>query len=208
MFTHKQSLSCSLLSPRSMAGRHSGSTLLTQNHAQEGLSRAYLHALAAEARVLVEMNGTFDYGLDGYFDLVKILPMRHKDGSVVRDHSPALYPIYFQLKSSINWKIENDHIVWSMESRAYNKIIAAGTPVAPVILILLCLPSDLAKWSDFSEGSMMLQRSCYWASVTGEPITNLKSKKKLFIPRKNLLNPAALTTMLEGHRNRITAAGG
>ena len=103
--------------------------MLTQNHAQEGLSRAYLHALAAEARVLVEMNGTFDYGLDGYFDLVKIMPMSHKDGSVVRDHSPALYPIYFQLKSSINWKIENDHIVWSMESRAYNKIIAAGTPV-------------------------------------------------------------------------------
>ncbi len=177
--------------------------MLTKNHAQEGLSRAYMHAVASAARVLLDITDVFDYGIDGKFDLIDVLDSRDSKGKTHRLHLPARCPISFQLKSSTKWRHDGEDVVWPIGGKDYNKLVSSGTHVVPVILILLCLPHDETNWASFSENELLLQRCCYYMTVEGQPLARIDTTKQLKIPRANLLNVVALRTMLEAHRERM-----
>lgn len=181
--------------------------MLTKNHAQESLSRAYMYALASAARVYLDFAGNFDYGIDGHFDLITVQSGPGKDGKIVNDYSKAGFQIDFQLKSSTRWRVDGDDIVWSISSMAYNKLVGRGTPAIPVILVLLCLPKQEEDWTGFTDERLLLQKCCYFASIRGSAIP-YDSSKQLRIPRRDLLNPLRLKVMLEEHRDRLSDFAG
>ncbi|MGO8224746.1 DUF4365 domain-containing protein [Rhizobium ruizarguesonis] len=182
--------------------------MLTKNHAQESLSVAYMHAVAATARVHMTMGGSFDYGIDGSFDLIDVVDSVDRRGKVRKVHRNARCPISFQLKSSTKWKIAGDDILWPMESNDYNKLVYEGTHIVPIILILLCLPKSESEWADFSEDALALKKCCYFAVLRGEPIPQHDTTRQIRIPRSDLLNGTKLRDMLETHRERLKQLGG
>jgi len=187
-----------------IASRDDGGILLTRNHAQEGLSRAYVQALSSVARIWSSMKDEFDYGFDGQFDLiarVEIDPASGKQNLV-----KAGYTVDFQLKCSKDWKIVGDHVLWSMKSKAYNKLAGRGRGAVPAILILMCLPEDENCWMDFSEDALVLRKCCYYTTVTGPVLENENSTHQVRFPRSNLLNVASLTSILDRNRERMDAA--
>jgi len=176
--------------------------LLTKNHAQEGLSRAYIHALTAAARIHLTMGAEFDYGFDGSFDAIE--ENEYDDAGTTRtDYIKAGFPIEFQLKCSADWTVDGDHIVWTIKTRAYNKLARRSTDAVPALLILMCLPGAEEDWVVANEESLLLRKCCFYFSIEGAPIPNNNSTKQLRIPRSNLLSPTSLSSMLDARRHGI-----
>lgn len=158
-----------------------------------------MHAVSASARVLLNVTAVFDYGLDGSFDTIEILEVPDSHGRLHRLHRPSRRPIYFQLKSTTTWKMSGDEILWSMAAKDYIKLVAAGTPIVPAVLILLCLPPDEADWAAFDEESLLLRRCCYYTTVEGDLPEQVDTTRQIRIPRSNVLNVASLRNMLDMH---------
>lgn len=167
------------------------------------MSRSHIHAVASAARVYMDFTGVFDYGIDGFFDLIREDLVNKADGEPGHDYSKAGYQIDFQLKSSFNWEVDGEEVVWSIKNKAYNKLANRGSNALPAILILLCLPKDDAHWAVFEEDALVMKRCCYYTTIEGPPIPNYESTKQLRIPRANVLNPASLRAMLEANRLRL-----
>ncbi|MDW9508799.1 DUF4365 domain-containing protein [Sinorhizobium meliloti] len=181
-----------------------GDILLTKNHAQEGLSRAYVQALSSAARVWLSMKDEFDYGFDGQLDLIARVETDPATGK--QNLVKAGYTIDFQLKCSKDWKLAGDDVQWSMKSKAYNKLAGRGPGAVPAILILMCLPENEEEWMDISEDSLLLRKCCYFTTVKGPLIENENTTRQISFPRRNLLNVSTLTTILDDNRKRLDAA--
>ena len=65
--------------------------MLTESHIKEGLSRAYILAVAHRAGFNCSLKREFDYGIDGTFYDVKVVGKRHVETG---------YNIDFQAKAS------------------------------------------------------------------------------------------------------------
>ncbi|MEW6732471.1 MAG: DUF4365 domain-containing protein [Acidobacteriota bacterium] len=165
--------------------------MLTEQHAMESLSRAYIHAIAAEARInlKVEINtDEYDYGVDGAFKPIKFLGSERVSDGFILD---------FQLKATTNWSIDSTHVIYDMEVSAYNKVVDRNNTdrAVPMILILLCLPKDRNAWTDFNEDNLLLRKCCYWERLTGALSDNIK-KMRIKIVRTQLLTPTSLVNIL------------
>lgn len=185
-----------------------GEAVLTQSHAQESLSQAYMYAVAAAARVLLNVTNVYDYGLDGSFDTIEILQCPDSHGKIHNIHRPMRRPIYFQLKSTTTWRMSGDEVLWSMAAKDYIKLAAVGTPIVPAVLILLCLPPEEADWAAFDEESLLLRRCCYYTTVQGELPVQVDTTRQVRIPRTNVLNVASLRRMLESHNALFQSPAG
>jgi len=167
--------------------------LLTKDHAQEGLSRAYVHAVAAAARVNLRMGHEFDYGFDGQFEGITLRGTRHvNDG----------YPLDFQLKCSWNWTADETDILWSLKTKTYNDLVTREPEAVGVILVLMCLPAAEADWVAITEESIMLRKCCYFTTLSGAPAATETSTKLVKIPRASVLNAANVTAALAAERSR------
>src|SRR5689334_5975930 len=106
---------------------------LTDNHAMESLSRAYVQAIAGYTRLNLRLalgGQEFDYGVDGTF-----YPIKSLKGKLVQSG----FALDFQLKATTNWKTTSTHVIYNMNAAAYNKIVDRNKEgVIPQILILLC----------------------------------------------------------------------
>lgn len=166
-------------------------SVITKNHRQEDLSRAYALAIGAAAGVLVSLGASHDYGVDGDFRAVARRGSRIVATGIGVD---------FQLKASIRWKKEAETIVYDLEADAYNDLVERTYGI-PLILILLCLPKTEAEWLVCSESRLLLRRACYWFEPAGVATGN-SSTTRIRIPRTNLFDVAALTNRMEAARQR------
>jgi hypothetical protein len=164
--------------------------VITTQHIQEDLSRAYVQAVAGMAGLLVSINGrSHDYGVDGTFHQVTLLKSRRVESGFNLD---------FQCKASIDWTRESTEVVYDLESQTYNDLIfrSRKTGATPLILILLCLPADQSVWLHFDETRMLLKECSYWHQLTGQETDN-KNSRRIRIPRTQMLDPKALGELLE-----------
>lgn len=179
--------------------------MITKDHAQEGLSRAYVQAISAAARVNASLNSEFDYGFDGVF--YKVIDRGDKDhSSGIKRFINSGYAIDFQLKCSWTWKIEQNHIVWSVKTKTYNDLIFRRDQPGgrAAILILMCLPADERTWILQDEDGMALKKCCYYYRVDGAREQNEKSTKVIKIPCTNVFTPAALIDQLQIEEIRMS----
>jgi hypothetical protein len=172
------------------SGDRPGRRLITREHTQEALSRAYVHALSGRAGLNLELGKTFDYGIDGSFHPVKI-----RDGARIETG----FPVRFQLKASINWRYAGTDVAYDLDARAHRILSEREPGESLAILILLCLPKDDEHWLTSSETEMYLRHCCYWHRVPGPPTTNTSSQT-IRIPRANLLTADALRSIMDAAR--------
>ena len=160
--------------------------MLTKDHAQELLSRAYVQAVAASARANLSLGSVFDYGFDGQFDSVVIRLGQDGDGDPVSRHVNAGFPIDFQLKCSWKWKADDNDVSWSIKTKTYNDLVTRPDQATPAISILMCLPEEESEWLALTEGSLLLHKCCYFAKLSGPAAATETSTKQIKIPRTNV----------------------
>lgn len=188
---------CSKLQHAHNGGEQVSKGGLTITHAKEALSCAFMTALAAKARVLLNIGETFDYGIDGYLrEVQRFHNGRHMANGLALD---------FQLKATASWENDpgDEHIAYDLEVKAYNDIAIRPPEEAGMVLILLCLPKQEAEWVQASTDALKLKHCCYWYRITGGCIAkNEEQRETIYIPKRNILDEIALTTLLSEERSR------
>ncbi|MCA3446181.1 MAG: DUF4365 domain-containing protein [Rhodobacter sp.] len=172
--------------------------MITIQHTQESLNRAFISAVAGCAGVNWCANREFDYGLDGTFRPVAIRGSRRVETG---------FPLDFQLKCTKNWNFEDEFVAYSLETKTFNDFVRRDPEGIGAVLILLCIPAEQNQWAVFSEESMILRNCCYFFKPEGEPVENEHSRKKILIPRANVLNVNSLTALLQAERDRKLYGG-
>jgi Domain of unknown function (DUF4365) len=129
-----------------------------------------------------------DYGIDGTFRSIITQGSRYVTSGAAID---------FQLKASINCLIEPKHIVYDLEVKTYNDLIARRInnrgSIVPCILLLKTLPTS-SSWLNVSEAGMSLNGGCYWEYLSGIMSTNARTVR-IRIPREQLFSPESLQWM-------------
>lgn len=167
---------------------------ITEQHTEERLSIAHVQAIAGVAGYLAEFDPPLDYGVDGHFH-----PVRRRGNKFVAEG----IPLDFQLKATINWSHaeDDDSIVYDLAADAYNNIVSRSPAETTLILILLCLPADCDHWLSADHDVTTLKNCCYWYLPDG-PETDNTATKRIFIPRSQILTPAALEHLMGEERER------
>jgi hypothetical protein len=162
--------------------------MLTNQHIEEGLSRAYVQIIAARAGISIG-SPHLDYGIDGTFSKIQIINKRRIESGFKLD---------YQLKASISWELSDNHVIYDIEAKTYNDIIYRSREdrAVPVILILMCLPKNSVEWLENSEDHLLLRKCCYWTIFTGDFTDNFQSVR-IRIPREQILTPGSLISLLE-----------
>src|ERR1700689_3780301 len=98
--------------------------MLTTQHIQEDLSRAYIQAAAARAGVNLSL-GTqaHDYGVDGTFHQVTVRKRVDNDGMLRDLLVNSGFNLEFQCKASKAWIDEPDAIAYDLEAKTYNDLV-------------------------------------------------------------------------------------
>jgi hypothetical protein len=173
--------------------------MLTTQHIQEDLSRAYIQAVSARAGVNLSL-GTLahDYGVDGTFHQVTIRAYVDKAGEKRQRRLNSGFNLEFQCKASTEWFEEPDAIVYDLEAKTYNDLVqrAATQNATPLVLILMCLPRAEAEWFLLTENHLFLRKCCYWHRLTGSETGNT-SQKRIRIPKAQLLDPTTVVDLLK-----------
>jgi Domain of unknown function (DUF4365) len=162
--------------------------MITLQHIEEGLSRAYLMAVVARAGAII-YSPQFDYGVDGTIARVRrIAGGRYVEDGVKFD---------FQLKASTRWQLHGDSLNYALEAKTYNDIVrrSVRAVATPLLLILMCLPEDQTAWLDNDEQRMVLRNCCYWTTLSGD-LTDNQNTVTISIPRRRLLTPSTLVELL------------
>lgn len=162
--------------------------MLTDNHICEGLSRAYVQAVAARAGCNCSVRA-HDYGIDGTFlQVTSIGEELVEEGATIN----------FQLKSSSSAnlvKVRDEVVTYKLEARAH-RVLAGPHPI-PRILILLVLPEDPTEWLSADESALQLRRCAYWLSLRAQTPTANAETITVPIPRVQRFDVEALTAMLD-----------
>ena len=162
--------------------------MITDQHRQEQLSRAYVHAVTAHAGLIFEPTSV-DYGVDGTIRVVI-----EKDGRRLL----AGHGLDVQLKATTSWFIRDDTVVYDLEAKTYNDLVdrfnePRGTPM---VLMVLCLPGNETEWLDISHDRLLLRHCCYWCRVGGTRTTNTATHR-IEIPKSNIVDQDTVVDLLQ-----------
>ena len=163
--------------------------MLPRNYRQEGLSRAYVRAIAAHAGVAVTTPEN-DFGIDLYLREV-IEENGYFDAGLGR--------IDAQLKSTTLANVTPTDVVYDLDIRAYNNLRRFDQGVFR-ILVVLVLPEEESEWLTSGTEQLILRRSAYWFRIVGFPETDSKSTVRIRIPIGNLFNVESLHELLRTSR--------
>lgn len=164
--------------------------MLSEPHIKERLSMAFVDAIAGRAGVNVARE-LHDYGVDGTFQSVVKTPLGFAGSG---------FTVQFQLKATVNWTEEDDHIVYDLEAKAYANMRLRGRSAVPLVLIVMCLPRDHRLWLRHNRRALVLKNCCYWLWLPGGVIPANRSTVRVQLPRQNLLTTAALEGILKRAR--------
>jgi hypothetical protein len=166
---------------------------ITVEHIKENLCAAHIYAICASAGVLLGNAHVNDYGVDGIFNTVVQRGRRR----VVSG-----FPLDFQAKSTVNWEISDDHVIYDLESNTYNDIVSRSAAETTLMLVLLCLPKNSVDWHSVTAESTILRNCCFYHTFQGTPVDNENSTKRVKIPIAQLLTPDSLSQLLEAEKSR------
>lgn len=170
--------------------------VLTIQHTKEGLSRAYVSAVAYKAGVNLSLGDDgFDYGVDGTFKAISWVQNKRRNSGV---------NLEFQMKATQQWRLDGADIVYNLVVPAYRDLVLrmrdyrSERNCLPKILVLFCLPTTDAGWVECASEALTLRHCCYWSILEGDPRENLSaaSKIQIRIPATQQLTPDAVRELL------------
>jgi hypothetical protein len=160
--------------------------VLTKNHRQEALSRAYIKAIAARCGLNCSFRD-FDYGID-----LTIHAVEQVDGG----YCETGFNLDVQAKSTINAVIEDDRIKYDLTIKNYNDLRRTELQT-PRILVVLLLPEDEEQWTAMTEEELSLRRCAYWLSLCGREATENQDAIRVEVPRANRFSVEALSLLMQ-----------
>ena len=116
---------------------------ITEQHRKEDLGQAYVRAVIAKAGFNYGKDD-HDYGIDGTIKEVTNIKGRF---------FPSGAGICYQLKSSCDVQFQDDVVIYDLESKNYNDLVA-DTLTFPIILILFVLPKSEDEWLSVTENEI------------------------------------------------------
>ena len=166
--------------------------MLTRNHRQEALSRAYVQAIAARCGLACNFTRDYDYGVDLTLHELR----RHG-----RRYGETGFRLDIQLKSAIetNATLTNDGVAYDLEARAYANL-RDPIVVENRILVLVVLPADETQWTSQTEEHLLIRRCAYWLSLQGSPASMNKQTIRLMIPRVNVFSVEGVNALVDRMR--------
>lgn len=170
---------------------YNGCEPLSENKIKKLFSEHFFAVLCAHSKYAFEHVDTdSDYGID-----FRIKELIFRNG--LKREGKELLRI--QVKSSVDWKIENNYISYKLANKSYNDIIQHNIDNdKPLIVILLCLHKEQLDWVLFDDNKNTVNSSFYWYH-TSEIIlkNNEESKTTIQIPTKQRLKLNTLTELIE-----------
>jgi hypothetical protein len=165
--------------------------VITKPHRQEGLCRAYVQAIAAQAG-LISSRPDPDYGIDLSLRSVESGEGRHLDSSVQVD---------LQLRSTTRAHKTDSEIKIDLDVDTYNYLRNLDV-FCPRLLIVLVMPVDESQWLEQSVNELTLRHCAYWLSLSGQPSTTAISSIRVGIPLTNVFSVEAVRSLLQRIRER------
>lgn len=161
---------------------------MTEEHIKECIGSAYTRALVSYAGYNICIS-EHDYGFDG-----KILDVEYDEE--YKRYSESGFLINFQLKSTVDYELKDDMIIYDLEVKNYRDLIRPN-PGSPRILILYLMPREKEKWLINDHERLIIERGAWWYSLKGLPECSNKDKKRIKIPAGNLLSVESLNEMMK-----------
>lgn len=157
--------------------------LLTTPDRQEALSRAYAHAVAAQAGYVTAV---YEQDRDG-------VDLRIQAGGAMR---PALE---LQLKATSHLGEPRDgHFRFPLKLRNYD--LLRNKTQTPRLLVVLDLPKDESLWMTITADELILRRRAYWLNLKGAEETSNKTTVTVRIPERNVFAVDSLRNLMEFSR--------
>ncbi len=159
--------------------------MLTRNHRQEVLCRAYVQAVAARCGMSASMP-TPDYGIDLTLHDIEIVDGRRAESG---------FRIDIQAKSTVRAGADNSRIRYDLDRRAYDNL-RVDSVGCPRILVVLVLPRKESDWLRQTQNELAIRRCAYWVSLKGRPPAGNRKSLRLYIPRAKVFSAAALAGIM------------
>ena len=155
------------------------------NLVKQELHFAYFRAVVADAGATAAPP-TPDIGIDFIVS-----------GARIRNEAkfaPTGLSFFCQLKSTTDWNIRDDKVVYAVKADAYNDLAELEKGIG--VLIVFCLPKDQTRPLKVTEEYLQLSNCCYWYHIPREPTQNTGSLN-VEIPRSQLFDRHAVAHLLE-----------
>jgi Domain of unknown function (DUF4365) len=165
--------------------------MMTRGHRQEALSRAYVHAVAAQAGVLTSRPDP-DYGIDLCLRGVEVRGNRYLDSGIQID---------LQLKSTTRAKVTKSAVAYDLDVEGYD-ILRESDPSCLRYLVVLVLPADESQWFCQTSEELVIRHCAYWLSLEGRPAKTAKRTVRVSIPLANVLSVEAVQDLLQQAKRR------
>jgi hypothetical protein len=159
--------------------------VLTRNHRQEALSRAYVQAIVACAGLGLSRPDV-DYGIDLSLHAIVARDRRRVDAGSALD---------VQIKSTSRTVLGETSLAYDLEKKAYDDLRSTDARRIRV-LVLVVLPEDEAEWVSQSEEELAIRGCAYWLSLRGAPASAAKKSVRVRIPRKQVFSVPAVRNLL------------
>jgi hypothetical protein len=158
--------------------------VLTRNHRQEALCRAYVQAVAALTGLGTSVP-TPDYGIDLCLRLIVRRGDQHLDAGVQTD---------LQLRSTTLANLSATGVRYDLDVRTYESL--RGASPVPRLLLVLVLPEEEERWLNLSADELVIRHAAYWMSLRGAAATAATSSIRVTIPRANLFSIEAASALM------------
>jgi hypothetical protein len=157
---------------------------MTEEQQKEQFSIAYIHAVAAVARVNIYRFNVDQDSIDIGFSERSIAG------------NPQSPRIEAQIKCVTELTCIDSNWRYPLKIKNYNELI--GRHYIPKILIVVLVPSALQDWVRQTEDSLSLYKCGYWVSLSQLSPSVNETNVTVSIPRASVFSPDALRQLIQG----------
>jgi hypothetical protein len=158
--------------------------MMTRNHRQEALCRAYVQAVAALAGV-ASAKPDPDYGVDLLLRDIEQRGQRHLDARLQLD---------LQLRSTTRANVSETIVFYDLDVQTYEFLRTESS--IRCILVVLVLPEDENDWLHQSAEELTIRHCAYWISLRGAEPATAASSVRIRIPREQIFSMQAIRAIM------------
>lgn len=159
--------------------------MMTRNHRQEALCRAYVQAVAALAGVGTSKPDP-DYGIDLSLRNIERRGSRRMDGRLQLD---------LQLRSTTRGNVSETIVSYDLDVRTHEFLREKS--LIRCVLIVLVLPDDETIWLSQSPDELIVRHCVYWISLRGVEPAMATSSVRIAIPRVQVFSVQAVRAIMD-----------
>lgn len=159
--------------------------MMTREHRQEALCRAYVQAVAALAGVGISRPEP-DYGIDLSLRNIEQRGSRRLDSRLQLD---------LQLRSTTRANVAETTVSYDLDVKTYDFLREKS--FIHSLLVVLVLPDDEALWLSQSPDELIVRHCAYWISLRGIEPVKATSSVRITIPRVQVFSVQAVRAIMD-----------